>query len=211
MIQIKIFVFNPFQENTILLFDESKEAVIIDPGCYSVREQEILDKFILENGLKIVHLLNTHCHIDHVLGNRYVSENYNIPAEAHKADEFLAVSAHTYGLTFGIQTDQVPPIGKFLDEGMSVIFGNSKLEIVHIPGHSPGGIVFYNKEEGIMIVGDVLFKGSVGRSDLPGGNEIQLLSNIKNKLFVMADNMKVYPGHGSSTTIGDEKKYNPFF
>jgi len=211
MIKIKIFVFNPFQENTFVLYDESKEAVIIDPGCYSVREEELLDIFIKENELNPVHLLNTHCHIDHVLGNRYVTENYGISSEAHMGDEFLINSAHTYGHSFGILTNPIPPIGKYLDEGMSVQFGNSKLDIVHIPGHSPGGIVFYNNEEGILIAGDVLFNGSVGRSDLPGGNEHQLLSGIKNKLFIMDDEMKVYPGHGPATTIGTEKKFNPFF
>jgi hydroxyacylglutathione hydrolase len=211
MIQIKIFVFNPFQENTFILFDETKEAVIIDAGCYSVREEELLDKFIKDNGLKPVHLLTTHCHIDHVLGNKYVAENYQIKPEAHKADELLNKTVHLQGLNFGIQIEPVPELGKYLDESMQILFGNSVLDIAHIPGHSPGGIVFYNKAEGFMISGDVLFNGSIGRTDLPGGNHEQLLTNIKNKLFIMDEKMLVYPGHGASTSIGEEKRTNPFF
>jgi hydroxyacylglutathione hydrolase len=211
MIKIKIFEFNPFQENTFVLFDETKEAVIIDPGCYSLKEEELLDKFIKDNGLKITHLLNTHCHIDHVIGNRFVSDKYKILPEAHKADELMAQSAHIHGLNFGIQIEPVPAIGKYIDEGMQISFGNSNLDIAHIPGHSPGGIVFYNNSEEFIIAGDVLFRGSIGRTDLPGGNYEQLIMHIKNKLFSMDDNMKVYPGHGPTTTIGEEKRTNPFF
>lgn len=211
MIQIKIFVFNPFQENTFVLFDETKEAVIIDAGCHSKSEEKMLAEFISGNQLKPVRLINTHCHIDHILGNRFVSEYFSIKAEAHQADEFLALAAQQYGLTFGIQMEAAPAFGNYLDEGQQVLFGNSFLDIVHIPGHSPGGIVFYNKPEGFMIAGDVLFEGSIGRTDLPGGNYEQLISAIKNKLFTMDEKMIVYPGHGSSTTIGREKRTNPFF
>jgi hydroxyacylglutathione hydrolase len=211
MIQIKIFVFNPFQENTFVLHDGTKEAVIIDPGCYSAREEELLEKYIKENGLKPVHLLNTHCHIDHVVGNQFISETYLLKPEAHQAEDIIAKSAHIHGLSYGIQINPIPSIGKFLEEGMQVHFGNSELEIVHIPGHSPGGIVFYHREQNFMIAGDVLFQGSVGRSDLLGGNEFQLLSGIKSKLFVMDGRMTVYPGHGPSTTIDYERKYNPYF
>jgi glyoxylase-like metal-dependent hydrolase (beta-lactamase superfamily II) len=210
MIKIKPFIFNPFQENTFVLYDETKEAIIIDAGCYTVKEEETLDRFIKENDLKPVHLLTTHCHIDHILGNRFVTEFYQIIPEAHKDDEFLVESVQGYGATFGIQIDPVPPIGKYLEEGMKVHFGNSFLDILHIPGHSPGGIVFYNKEEGFIIAGDVLFEGSIGRSDLPGGNHNQLISNIKGKLLTLDEKMIVYAGHGPSTTIGAEKKSNPF-
>jgi glyoxylase-like metal-dependent hydrolase (beta-lactamase superfamily II) len=210
MIQIKIFVFNPFQENTFILFDESKEAVIIDAGCYSNQEEKILDDFIKENNLQPVHLLNTHCHIDHILGNRYLSESFRINPEAHKSDEFLVETVQSYGATFGIKMEVAPLIGKYLNEGMQINFGNSFLDIAHVPGHSPGSIVFYNKTEGFMIVGDVLFNGSIGRTDLPGGNYRQLISNIKNKLLCMDDKMLVYPGHGPSTTIGKERSSNPF-
>jgi glyoxylase-like metal-dependent hydrolase (beta-lactamase superfamily II) len=211
MITIKIFVFNPFQENTFVLFDETKEAIIIDAGCYSLQEEEKLSSFIKENGLKPVHLLVTHCHIDHILGNKFVVENYQIQPQAHKADELLYQNVKAYGMNFGIETGPVPEIGNFLDEGMQVKFGNSILEIAHIPGHSPGGIVFINKTEGFVIVGDVLFQSSIGRTDLPGGDFNQLTSGIKSKLFTQDDKMVVYPGHGPSTTIGEEKRTNPFF
>jgi glyoxylase-like metal-dependent hydrolase (beta-lactamase superfamily II) len=131
--------------------------------------------------------------------------------EAHKEDEFLAESVQSYGASFGIETGPVPAIGKYLYEGMKVEFGNSSLDIFHIPGHSPGGIVFHSLDQGILIAGDVLFSGSIGRTDLPGGNYEKLITNIRNKLFVLDDNTVVYPGHGPATTIGQEKKTNPFF
>jgi hydroxyacylglutathione hydrolase len=210
MIKVKVFVFNPFQENTYLLFDETKEAVIIDPGCFSAAEENILVQFIDENGLKPVHLLNTHCHIDHILGNRFVSEKYTLKAQAHQSDEFLAKNARSHGNAFGIQINHETIIEQFIDEKDKIKFGNSVLEIVHIPGHSPGGIVFYNQVEAIMIAGDVLFNDSIGRSDLPGGDYNLLINSIKTKLFPLGDKMLVYPGHGPSTTIGKERISNPF-
>ena len=208
--QVKVFVFNPFQENTYLVFDESKEAVIIDPGCNSTEEENILLQFIDKNELKPVHLLNTHCHIDHVLGNQFISDKFNLVAEAHLADEFLAKGAKDYGAVYGLRLKTTPIIGKFLNEGDQILFGNSELNIVHIPGHSPGGIVFYNQKESFMVVGDVLFEGSIGRSDLPGGNYNLLIASIKNKLLSLGDEMIVYPGHGPSTTIKAERLTNPF-
>jgi glyoxylase-like metal-dependent hydrolase (beta-lactamase superfamily II) len=210
MIKIKTFIFNPFQENTYLLYDETREAVIIDPGCFSAQEEIILVNFIEEYKLKPVRILNTHCHIDHILGNHYLSKKYQIKVEAHRDDEFLAKNAKNYGSTFGIQLKESPNIDKFISENDEIVFGNSKLQIAHVPGHSPGGIVFYNIAESFMIVGDVLFLDSIGRTDLPGGNYNDLISNIKNKLFPLGDKMKVYSGHGSSTTIGNERIYNPF-
>lgn len=210
MIKIKIFIFNPFQENTYLLYDESGEAVIIDPGCFSAQEEIMLVNFIEEYKLKPVRILNTHCHIDHILGNQYLSKKYQIQVEAHKDDEFLAKNAKNYGSSFGIQLKDTPNIDIFISEQDVILFGNSKLLIVHVPGHSPGGIVFYNKAESFMIVGDVLFQDSIGRTDLPGGNYNHLISSIKNKLFPLGDEMIVYPGHGPSTTIGNERISNPF-
>jgi len=211
MIQIKTLIFNPFQENTYILYDETKEAVIIDPGCYSALEESKLDGVIKENDLKPVRLLNTHCHIDHVLGNRYVKEHYNLQLEANIGDEFLAKAAQAHGASFGIQMPEpAPDIDVYLNEGEQIKFGNSVLDIVHVPGHSPGSIVFYNKEEGFMIVGDVLFNDSIGRTDLPGGDYDLLSGGIKGKLFPLGDDMKVYPGHGPYTTIGKERRSNPF-
>lgn len=211
MIQIKTFIFNPFQENTYLLYDETKEAVVIDPGCYNNQEEDELVSFINDNELKLVRLLNTHCHIDHVLGNRFVKEKFNLQLEANKEDEILAKNAKSHGATFGIQMqEEAPDIDVYLNEGDQIKFGNSTLEIVHVPGHSPGSIVFYNKNEQFMIVGDVLFNDSIGRTDLPGGNYDLLASGIKGKLFPLGDDMKVFPGHGTYTTIGKERRTNPF-
>ncbi len=208
--QIKNFIFNPFQENTYLVYDDSKEVIIIDPGCFSAREESILVQFIEENGLKPVRLLNTHCHIDHILGNHFVSEKYKLKVEAHPTDEFLSKAAKNHGINYGIQIGEVPKIEIFLDEKDQITFGNSVLNIAHVPGHSPGSLVFYSQKEAFMIVGDVLFNDSIGRSDLPGGDYNQLITNIKNKLFPLGDNMIVYPGHGPSTSIGKERLSNPF-
>lgn len=210
MIKIEKFVFNPFQENTYLLYDETNEAVIIDPGCFAEKEKNLLNKYISQNNLTPVHLLNTHGHIDHILGNEFVSKTYNLPIKAHRADEFLVKNAVNHAFAFGMEIKEIPGIDIFIGEEEKISFGNSELEIIHIPGHSPGGIVFYNRNQAFMIVGDVLFEDSIGRSDLPGGDFNLLINSIKHKLFPLGDNIKVYPGHGPSTTIGRERVYNPF-
>ncbi len=211
MITIKTFIFNPFQENTYLLYDESGEAVIIDPGCYAKSEEEQLSKYLEENNLKLKHLLNTHSHIDHILGNRFISEKYKLQVASHQEDEFLIERAKEQAVLFGMQIDTPPKVGKYIDENDAIKFGNSELKIVHAPGHSPGSLVFYNTEERFMIVGDVLFNQSIGRTDLPGGNLDTLLESIFTKLFPLGDDMKVYSGHGTTTTIGQERISNPFF
>ncbi len=211
MIQIKQLVFNPFQENTYILYDETKEAVIIDPGCNNADEENMLVSFIEENELVPVKLLNTHGHIDHILGNYFIKKKYNLHLEAHVDDEFLLSDAKNYGANFGIIMQEEPPlIDKYLNEGDTVEFGNSTLHILHVPGHSPGSIVFYNEEEKILIGGDVLFNDSIGRTDLPGGDYDLLATGIKEKIFTLNKNIEVYPGHGTSTSIDKEKKYNPF-
>jgi len=210
MIKIKTFVFNPFQENTYLLYDETGEAVIIDPGCYTKDEEESLFSFIKNNNIGLKHLLNTHSHIDHILGNQFISEQFKLSVESHKADEFLIKNAKQQGIVFGIQIDEPPLPENYLEEGMQIQFGNSVLDIVHAPGHSPGSLVYYNKKERFMIVGDVLFNQSIGRTDLPGGSYDVLVDSITNKLFPLGDNMNVYSGHGSPTTIGQERISNPF-
>jgi glyoxylase-like metal-dependent hydrolase (beta-lactamase superfamily II) len=210
MILIHFFTFNPIGENTYILYDETKECVIIDPGCYDDRERADLVNFIENNKLKPVKLLNTHCHLDHVFGNAFVSEKYNLKLAAHQLeipvlDAFLR-SASMYGLN----AEPSPEIATFLQEGDLVQFGTSSLEIAFTPGHSPGSITFYNKTQQFMISGDVLFYGSIGRSDLPGGNHQLLLDSIRTKLLPLGDSFKVYSGHGPSTTIGFERKNNPF-
>lgn len=210
MISVHFFTFSPIAENSYVLFDETKECVIIDPGCYDDRERGELADFIKKNQLKPVKLLNTHCHLDHVFGNDFVAKKYNLKLHAHKneipvLDAFLRSAA-----MYGLNAEPSPDISVFLDEGDVVKFGNSTLEIVFTPGHSPGSITFYNKEQQFMISGDVLFYGSVGRSDLPGGNHAVLIDSIRKKLLPLGDGFKVYSGHGPATTIGFERVNNPF-
>ncbi len=210
MISIHSFTFNPIQQNMYLLFDETKECVIIDPGCYDDKERAILSKFISDNALKPKKLLNTHCHLDHIFGNRFVAEKYDLKLEINKNDlPVLDAFKKTCDL-YGMNCDPSPQPSFFLEEGDIIEFGNSKLEILFTPGHSPGSITFYNTEQKFMIAGDVLFYGSIGRTDLPGGNHETLINNIKTKLFPLGDEFKVYSGHGQVTSIGFEKMNNPF-
>ncbi|MFD2514736.1 MBL fold metallo-hydrolase [Pontibacter locisalis] len=207
---VTCLTFNPFQENTYLLHDDTKECVVIDPGCYEKHEQEELKKFVKDNDLKVVRLLNTHCHIDHVLGNKFVADTYNVPLEIHPDEEQILRAVPTYAPNYGFQlyAEQLPE--KYLKEGDIVKFGNTELEVILAPGHAPGHVVFYNKPEKTVIGGDVLFQGSIGRTDLPGGDFDTLIQSIKTKLFTLPDDVTVYSGHGPETTIGYEKKYNPF-
>lgn len=210
MITVKPFVFNPFRENTYLLSDETKECAIIDAGCYTTDEKNELKNYITRNELKPVKLLNTHLHIDHILGNRFISDQYNLGVEACVHDEFILNDAQKMAMMFGMTSDNQPPIQKKLTEKDLVQFGNSILEIRHVPGHSPGSLVFLNNKEKIMFSGDVLFEGSVGRSDLPGGNHEQLIENIRAKLLTLDKEINVFPGHGNPTTIGREMQTNSF-
>lgn len=207
---IKQFVFSPFSVNTFLVYDDSKECIIIDAACYIKKEEEALEKYISENQLKPVRLLNTHCHLDHIFGNKFVSERYKLSPEAHKDEkpnnDFAAQAAENYGLTMAAP----PPLENFIDENDSVEFGNSKLEILHAPGHTKGSLVFYSETENVVISGDVLFKDSIGRTDLPGGNFDTLKKSIVTQLYTLKDNTTVLPGHGPSTEIGYEKRNNPF-
>jgi hydroxyacylglutathione hydrolase len=210
MIHVQSFTFNPFQENTYILYDETKECVIIDPGCYEKEEKEELTSFIDLNNLKVTEILNTHCHIDHVLGNKFVKELYKVKLAHHRLDEATHRSVKAYAPNYGFVMYNETIADWYIEEGDKIRFGNSVLDIVFVPGHAPGHIAFYNIEEKICISGDALFYDSIGRTDLPGGDFGILISSIHNKLFKMPDNMEVYPGHGPKTTIGREKKYNPF-
>lgn len=207
---IKQFVFSPFSVNTFLVYDESKECIIIDAACYIKKEEEALKKYISENQLKPVRLLNTHCHLDHVFGNKFINETFGLKPEAHKDEkpnnDFAAQAAENYGLTMAAP----PPLGNFIDENDSIQFGNSKLEILYVPGHTKGSLAFYSKEENVLISGDVLFKDSIGRTDLPGGNFDTLKKSIVTRLYTLNDETTVLPGHGPSTEIGYEKRNNPF-
>ena len=210
MIQLHQFVFNDFSENTYVLWDETNECVIIDPGCYYENERNDLRKFMEGNKLKPVLLLNTHCHIDHVLGNKWVKENFQVPFHAHHADLHLLNAAVATGKMYGVFVEASPLPDRFIQEGEVVSFGNSTLKIFEVPGHSPGSICFYSEKDKVVIGGDVLFQNSIGRFDLPGGNYEILMQSIFNKLLMLPDDVKVYSGHGQETTIGEERRLNPF-
>ena len=200
MISIHFFTFNPIGENTYILYDETKECVLIDPGCYDERERAELVSFIETNHLKPVKLLNTHCHLDHVFGNAFVAEKYNLKLEANQHEVPVLDSFLRSAAMYGLNATPSPDISTFLKEGDTVQFGTSSLEIAFTPGHSPGSITFYNKAQQFLIAGDVLFYGSIGRSDLPGGDHQTLLDSIRTKLLPLGDAFKVYSGHGISTT-----------
>ncbi len=208
--KLKQFVFNGFSENTFILYDSSGECIIVDPGCYEISEKEQLDKFINDNNLKVVALVNTHCHIDHVLGNNYVKNKYGVDLYIHKEDLPTLKSCEIVAPMYGFHQYEASEANKFLDEGEVVKFGHTELKVLFVPGHAPGHIALVNESEKICINGDVLFQQSIGRTDLPGGDFDTLMSSIKNKLFQLPDDTVIYCGHGPSTTIGFEKQYNPF-
>lgn len=210
MTSVKSFTFGPFQENTFVVFDESKECVIIDPGCYSTPEQQQLKSFITEKGLKPVHLLNTHCHVDHVSGNAFVHDTYQLLPVIHKEDLKILEGQERVSAMYGLNCDPSPMPEKFIEEGDVISFGNSKLKVIFTPGHAPGHVVFYNAENKFVINGDVLFNGSVGRTDLPYGDFDTLEESIKTKMYTLPEDTLVYCGHGPTTTIGEEKYNNPF-
>ncbi|MCX8490121.1 MAG: MBL fold metallo-hydrolase [Cyclobacteriaceae bacterium] len=207
---IQSFVFNPFSENTYVASDETKEAVIIDPGCYEPTEQAELDRFIISKGLTVKFVLNTHCHIDHVLGNFHCKAKYKVPLLLHKQDEKVLLAVQSYASNYGFAGYQPTLPDRFLEENEPFAFGNTKWKVLFLPGHSPGHIAFYDEPEKTIFSGDVLFKRSIGRTDLLGGNFDVLLKSIQQKLFLLPDDVVVYSGHGPTTTIGEEKKSNPF-
>ncbi|MFT4969322.1 MAG: hydroxyacylglutathione hydrolase [Chitinophagales bacterium] len=211
MIHVASFTFNPFQENTYVLYDETKECIIIDPGCYSDNERKQLKAFIQKNELTPVRLINTHCHLDHICGNAFVAKEYNLVLEAHEGEKVVLDASVDHGRMYGFVFEPSPSISSYLKEGEQITFGNSELDILYTPGHSPASITFYSKEDGLAIVGDVLFFMSIGRSDLPGGDHETLLRSIREQLFTLPDETLVYNGHGQKTSIGFEKQNNPFF
>ena len=210
MFQVKSFTFNPVQENTYLLYNEHKECIIIDPGCYYEHEKEELKSFINLNKLQPKFLLNTHCHLDHVFGNKFIAEEYKITLNSHPFEKKILELAPASGLMFNLPFDNYQGDVIYLEEGDKIFLGDDELEVIHAPGHSPGSICFYCKKQHFIIGGDVLFYNSIGRTDLPGGNHEDLISSIKQKLFKLPEDTEVYPGHGSPTTIGAEIKENPY-
>ncbi|MBS1526896.1 MAG: MBL fold metallo-hydrolase [Bacteroidetes bacterium] len=211
MAKLRSFINNPYQENTYVLFDETRECVIIDPGMYTGAEQNAVINFIRDNQLKPVLLLNTHCHVDHVLGNKLVFDLYGLKPQFHPGELPVLAAVPAYAPQMGIRYEPSPLPDHYLSETGTVSFGNTQLELIFAPGHSPAHLCFYDEADNLVVGGDVLFKGSIGRTDLPGGNYDQLIQNIEEKLFILPDDCTVYPGHGPETTIGFEKSNNPFF
>ena len=210
MLKIKVFTFSPIQENTYVIYNEKKECIIIDPGCYFPEEKQELKAFIDKNVLITKMLLNTHCHLDHVFGNKFIAEAYDLTLHLHPKEEVVLQFAPTSGLMYDMPFDNYQGEFIFLNEGDKVTLGEDELEIIHVPGHSPGSICFYCKAQNCIIGGDVLFNGSIGRTDIPMADSQTLLNSIKQKLFLLPENVIVYSGHGPETTIGVEKRSNPF-
>lgn len=209
--KIQQFTFNFFAENTYVLYDDTNECVVVDPGCYFDEEKKALKSFIYDNGLKPVKLLNTHCHIDHIFGNAFVANTYGVELYCHANELEWLQQAPYYGKAmYNVSVDESPEPAVLLNEGDVVTFGNTRLEVFFTPGHSVGSVIFYNREEGAAIVGDVIFNRSIGRTDLPGGNYNRLETSIKTKIYTLPDNTVLYPGHMDATTVGEEKKENPF-
>ena len=207
MLKIKSFEFNMFPVNCYVVWDdETLQAAVIDAGCYYKEEQQTLKKFITDNQLTVVHLLNTHLHLDHVFGNAFMLREFGLGTEASEKDEFLLPRIGEYCRMFGFPLNEEPPaMGKSLADGDKVQIGQQELKVIAVPGHSPGGLVFYSESQRCIFSGDVLFRGSIGRADLEGGNFEQLRDSV------LPNETVVYPGHGNTTTIGYEKMNNPFF
>lgn len=212
MLKVAKFGFYMFGINTYVVYDpEAKEAAIVDPGMSRKDEFEAMEKFIEREGLKVTHLINTHLHIDHAVADNWVKARYGVPVEAHEADAMLGERIKQQAIMFGVQAeDAAVEIERRLEEGDVVRIGNGELHVLHVPGHSPGSICLYDKEDGFVIVGDALFEGSIGRTDLPGGNHRQLIDAIRSKLLTLPKDTVVLSGHGDATSIGREMEGNPY-
>ena len=210
MLTVKAFTFNPVQENTYILYNEKKQCCIIDPGCYFPEEKEKLKSFVSSNALTPELLLNTHCHLDHVFGNKFVHDTWGLILNIHEKEkqmlDLAPASAEMWQLPFQNYQGQLV----FIAQDSIINIGDDELEIRFTPGHSPGHLCFYDEADGFAISGDVLFNGSIGRTDLPGGDFDTLINSIQTQLFTLPDNTRIYSGHGPMTTVGLEKMNNPF-
>jgi glyoxylase-like metal-dependent hydrolase (beta-lactamase superfamily II) len=210
MFQLQTFEFSPIQENTYLLYNELNDCIIIDPGCYFEEEREMLATFIESKKLNPVLLLNTHCHLDHVFGNKFVAEKYGLIPHIHPLEKKLLEYAPTSGLMYNMPFDNYAGELSYIDEGSILKVGEDELEAIFTPGHSPGSLSFYCKKQSFIISGDVLFQRSIGRTDLPGGDHATLIRSIQEKLIILPDETVVFSGHGPSTTLIAERNGNPF-
>ena len=209
--EIHRIVFSPIEVNTYILADASGDCAVIDCGCYDENEFKKLEQFISGKKLQPVLLLNTHCHLDHIFGNKFMLEKYNLRSFSHEQDEKNRTNSVNHALMFGLTMEDPPEPAGFLADNQKLIFGSIELKTLHVPGHSPGSIAFYSEKEGCVFTGDALFAGSIGRTDLPGGSSDTLLASIKTRLFTLPPDTVVYPGHGGKTDIKNEMRYNPFF
>lgn len=210
IMKLASYTFNDFYENAYILYDETGSCVIIDPGCNSFEEEARLSHFIEFNGLKPERLLNTHCHIDHVLGNLFISNRYDLPLEIHSGEQAVLDFVPQMSSMYGIPFKGNPTNIKYIDPATEIRFGNTRLKVLFTPGHSPASVSFYHEESKTLIAGDVLFEGSIGRTDLPGGDFGTLINSIKTQYYPLGDDVQVYPGHGPATSIGQERLMNPF-
>jgi hydroxyacylglutathione hydrolase len=210
MIQVKKFILNPFQENTYIVFDETGETIIVDAGCYSQSDFDEVKWFVDSNDLTVKYLILTHGHIDHILGVDHLREIYRTKCLAHADDLPLIEISPKHGLMFGIKFEKAPKIDEFIKDSDTILFGKSSFEVIHTPGHSLGGICLFFSDEEILFTGDTLFNGSIGRTDLMGGNYETLIQSITKRILPLGDDVVVYPGHGDPTKIGSERKNNPF-
>ena len=210
MLTVKSFEFSPIQENTYLLYNEFNNAIIIDPGCYFDDEKETLANYIDKMGLTPKMLLNTHCHLDHVFGNKFVSEKYGLTLRIHAGEKIVLDDAPLRGLMYNMPFDNYNDDLDFIKEGETIKMDTDELKVLFTPGHSPASLSFYSEKDGFVISGDALFKQSIGRTDLPGGDYDLLIESIRKELLILPDDTKVYSGHGPATTTGFEKRNNPF-
>ena len=209
--EIYKLVFSPIDVNTYLLADESGDCAIIDCGCYDARENEELAGFIKKHNLNPTLLLNTHCHLDHVCGNKFILDRYKLRTFSSELDEMNRKDAVKHARFFGMTIENPPEPAGFLTDNQVITFGTTELEVRHVPGHSSGSLAFYSEKNNVVFTGDALFAGSIGRTDLPGGDYQTLIQSIENKLFVLPPSTVVYPGHGIETSIEREKNTNPYF
>jgi glyoxylase-like metal-dependent hydrolase (beta-lactamase superfamily II) len=210
MLQIHYFTFSPIQENTYLLYNEKSEACIIDPGCYTASEERELAAFVEQNGLQVTMLLQTHFHLDHIFGLKWAAEKYGLQPMMHPGEVPVLERGPAAGMMWGLPFEAYSGPVQFIADKQVLRLGDDELEVIFAPGHAPGHVCYYSRSQGFVIGGDVLFRESIGRTDLPGGNHQQLLESIRTRLFVLDEQTIVYPGHGPHTTIGHEKQYNPF-
>lgn len=210
MLTVTSFVFSPVQENTYVVHNEAGDCIIVDPGCYFGNERNELKEFIQNDQLAPKYLLNTHCHLDHVFGNKFIHDTYGLTLHLHEKEKPLLDYAPTSGLSWGLPFDNYRGDLIFLREGEVIRLGDDELQVLFTPGHSPGHVSFWCQAQHFILSGDVLFRQSIGRTDLPGGSFDTLIQSIREKLFVLRDETIVYPGHGPETTVGAEKADNPF-